>query len=41
MFIKLFNNDDGVEIRAEVTYEGPEEQTEPPTKDEVLETIRT
>jgi hypothetical protein len=32
---------DDVEIREEVIYQGPEEQIEPPTNDEVWEIIRT
>jgi hypothetical protein len=30
---------DDVEIREEVIYQGPEQQTEPPTKDEAWEII--
>ena len=39
-FCKTFNVKDDVEIREEVIYR-PEEQTEPPTKDEACEIIRT
>ena len=34
-FYDTLNSMDGVEIREEVIYQGPEQQTEPPTKDEV------
>ena len=39
-FYETFNSKDNVKIR-EVIYQGPEEQTESPTKDEVWEIIRT
>jgi hypothetical protein len=40
-FMKLIMIKDDVEIREEVIYQGPEEQIEPITKDEVWEVIRT
>jgi len=38
-FYETLNSMDGVEIREEVIHQGPEQQTEPPTKDEVWEII--
>ena len=40
-FYETLNVKDDVEIREEVIYQGPEEQIEPITKDEVWEVIRT
>lgn len=40
-FYETLNIKNGVEIREEVIYQGPEEQIEPITKDEVWEVIRT
>jgi hypothetical protein len=40
-FYETLNIKDDVEIREEVIYQGPEEQIEPITEDEVWEVIRT
>ena len=40
-FYETLNIHDDVEIRVEVIYQRPEEQIEPPTKDEVWEIIKT
>lgn len=40
-FYETFNSKDNVKIREEVIYQGPEEQTESPTKDEAWQIIRT
>ena len=40
-FYETLNIHDDVEMREGVIYQGPEEQIEPPTKNEVWEIIRT
>lgn len=40
-FYETRNIEDDMEIREEVIHQGPEEQIETPTKDEVWEIIRT
>ena len=40
-FYETLNIHDDVQIRVEVIYQRPEEQIEPPTKDEVWEIIKT